>query len=193
MGVVFRQALADPYAEDITLRPRFLALPHTQLTINDMHFSQRDRNGRLLAFMARAAQRPEPRVAVVNENVSTHEGGGALLAEDVNVDAASYPTVYGVGVDQATALLVYPNGTSSIVGSGSSFQLKLDGDTPRKCVEGAPLSIARVEAYCIDAAYADTSSFDFATWRGVGGLNYSYAVVNGSYVGSPYGPSCRSM
>eukprot|EP00958_Prasinococcus_capsulatus_P010346 scaffold1007_cov364-Prasinococcus_capsulatus_cf.AAC.9 len=161
-----QEALQNPFAPDITLRPRFLQLPYTALTVNDMHFAQRDRNGRLLAFMARTARRDMTMLEMA---------------------ATGYPTVYGVGVDEKTALLVnWDTGSASIVGSGSAYMLRLDGDTPRECVEDEPLSIDRLTAYRLDAATG--GSFDFSSWNGTGGVSYSYGLVRGQYVGTPYGP-----
>lgn len=47
-------ALANPYSNDITLyKEDFLQAPFLQNVITDQHFSQRDREGRLVAFLGR--------------------------------------------------------------------------------------------------------------------------------------------
>jgi len=49
-------ALADPYHQDLTLDRDFLLLPRLDALITDSHFEQRNRMGRLTAFMARLLQ-----------------------------------------------------------------------------------------------------------------------------------------
>jgi cyanophycinase len=52
--VTSADALADPYSPLVSLgHDDFLNLPYLQNTITDQHFSQRGREGRLMAFMAR--------------------------------------------------------------------------------------------------------------------------------------------
>ena len=50
------QALSDPFDPHLTLESSFLKLPNLEGVITGSHFSQRDRFGRLLAFLACIAQ-----------------------------------------------------------------------------------------------------------------------------------------
>ena len=74
------EALRDPDGPAVTLVDHFIALARLRGIITDTHFAQRDRLGRLLAFVARAAK-------------------------DQHTAA-----VTGLGVDQDSALLVDANG-----------------------------------------------------------------------------------
>ena len=76
------EALRDPAGSAVTLVGGFIALPRLAHTITDTHFAQRDRLGRLLAFVAR-------------------------LAKDHHTAA-----ITGLGVDQDSALLVSANGNA---------------------------------------------------------------------------------
>lgn len=84
------EALADPYAKAITLESEFLDAAPLENLITDSHFSERDRMGRLVTFMAR-------------------------LQTDQQLES-----VRGVGVDERTAVLVEPSGQSRTVGEGSA-------------------------------------------------------------------------
>lgn len=86
--ITSQQALADPYHRYITLKSDFLKAEPLQDVITDSHFSERDRMGRLVTFMARLQQ----------------DRGLASLR--------------GLGVDEGTAALVEPKGQSRVVGKG---------------------------------------------------------------------------
>lgn len=82
------EALGNPYHERIRLDSDFLQAPPLQGVITDSHFSERERMGRLVTFMAR-------------------------LQQDGDLS-----TIKGVGVDEGTAALVDSQGQSRIVGKG---------------------------------------------------------------------------
>ncbi|MGH8214885.1 MAG: cyanophycinase [Rhodanobacteraceae bacterium] len=79
------EALRDPAGPAVTLVDHFVMLPLLEGTITDTHFMQRDRLGRLLAFVAR-------------------------IAKDHHTAA-----VTGLGVDQDSALLVEPDGSAKLL------------------------------------------------------------------------------
>ncbi|HJR14700.1 MAG TPA: cyanophycinase [Rhodanobacteraceae bacterium] len=79
------EALHDPAGPAVTLVDQFITLPLLRGTVTDTHFAQRDRLGRLLAFVAR-------------------------LAKD-HYSAA----ITGLGVDQDSALLVDANGDARLL------------------------------------------------------------------------------
>jgi cyanophycinase len=73
------EALADPYANKVTLSRDFLRIPMLAGTITDTHFVKRDRLGRLLVFMARILEdgwADKVRAIAVDENAAV------LLAAD---------------------------------------------------------------------------------------------------------------
>lgn len=88
------EALANPYANKVTLARDFLRIPLLAGTITDTHFAKRDRMGRLLAFMAR------------------------ILQDDWA------PHVRAIAVDENTSLLVEPDGASKVVGLGNVYFLE---------------------------------------------------------------------
>lgn len=79
------EALRDPAGPAVTLVDHFITIPLLRGIITDTHFAQRDRLGRLLAFVAR-------------------------VAKDHHTAA-----VTGLGVDQDSALLVNPDGTARLL------------------------------------------------------------------------------
>ena len=79
------EALHDPAGPAVTLVDQFITLPLLRGTVTDTHFAQRDRLGRLLAFVARLAK---------------------------NHHSAA---ITGLGVDQDSALLVDANGDARLL------------------------------------------------------------------------------
>ena len=163
------EALKDPYDHRITISsPPFLRLPHLAPIVADMHFVVRDRLGRLLAFLARLQE--DGRAPAV--------GGSPPLA--------STGAVGGIGVDQKTALLVEPDGSTAIVGSGTAYFIALQPGTGRHCVKGQPLSLGTMAAFRLDAKTG--GRFDLSRWSGSGGVAYNISVEAGVVAGK-YGPT----
>lgn len=80
------QALAEPYGKGTTIETGFLHLELLKGVITDSHFTQRERLGRLFAFLAKAqASRP-----------------------------ADTPPLIGLGIDEGVALAVEPDGTGRV-------------------------------------------------------------------------------
>ena len=101
------EALEAPLQDAITLESDFLKAPTLENVITDTHFSERDRMGRLVTFMARLQKENELK------------------------------TVRGIGVDEKTAVLVSPDGGSRTVGEGGAHFVEaeapaevLRGDAP---------------------------------------------------------------
>jgi cyanophycinase len=90
------QALANPYDPHVTLVRDFLSIPVLKSIITDSHFSQRERMGRSLAFLARIVQ-----------------DGWAQEA-------------HGIGIDETTAVLVEADGRARVVGKNSAYFMTLD-------------------------------------------------------------------
>jgi cyanophycinase len=90
------EALANPYDSHVTLVRDFLAIPALKGVITDSHFSQRERMGRSIAFLARIVQ-----------------DGWAK-------------EVHGIGIDETTAVLVDADGHARVVGENSAYFMTLD-------------------------------------------------------------------
>lgn len=139
-----QDALANPYDERITLSSDFLHAPPLQGLITDSHFSQRDRIGRLVSFMAR-------------------------LQADGDRD-----TMHGVGVDEATAALVTPEGHSQTVGQAGVHWVRSQ-HKPELCLPGQPLSFADLEV----TSLKNGESFDLNSWTSPQAPPHSLQVQEG--------------
>lgn len=118
------EALADPFGPANTIEGDFLHFPQLKGIVTDTHFKERDRLGRLFAFLAKAqVDRP-----------------------------ADQPAMLGLGVDESAALAVEPDGTGRIYATepdGGAWLVDGAGlrDVPRK----GPLDARRVHVTGIGA------------------------------------------
>ena len=128
-GIEPADALANPYHERVTLSSDFLHAPPLRNLITDTHFSERDRMGRLVTFMGRLQK----------------EG--------------SLPEIRGVGVDEATAALVTPDGQSRVVGQGGVHWVRAQ-QGPEVCEAGTPLTFHQLEVTSLKAG----QTFDLTGW-----------------------------
>src|SRR3954447_8092432 len=110
------EALADPFDDRVRLARGFLTVPALEATITDSHLSERERLGRLLAFMAR----------IVVDRWASH--------------------VRGIGIDEETAVLVAPDGTATVEGAGAAWFLRMHADDVLTCVPREPLVTQRIRA-----------------------------------------------
>lgn len=129
------EALADPYNEWVTLETGFLRLPGMEGVITESHFSERRREGRLIAFMARLLQ----------------DG------------AASRTSLLGVGVDEDTCLVIDASGRALVYGPGSAW-LFVPESRPARCVPGRPLDWPRRAVRAIELKGAEAGA-DYGPWK----------------------------
>jgi len=116
------QALADPYDKRVAIGCCFVKIPHLENLITDSHFSARNRMGRLLVFLSRLQQDGK----------------------------ANQPR--GVGIDEATAVLLEAHGAARVVGKGSAFFVRSsDKGNPEQCAPGKALSASGFAVYKVDA------------------------------------------
>jgi len=93
-SIVSQEALGDPFHERLTVRRSSLINhPFLQNTITDQHFSQRNREGRLVGFLARL------------KNLSENE------------------PLKAIAVDEKTAVAIDKNGKASVFGQANAFYL----------------------------------------------------------------------
>lgn len=104
-SAVSSEALANPFNADITFTYNLFNWNDMQTVITDSHFQQRDRMGRLLAFLARQIR---------DGKSSTAWGLGASEVTSVVVDQAGIATVLGSG----NAYFVYADHMPEICQSG---------------------------------------------------------------------------
>jgi len=145
-GTVYSpEALANPYNSYITLERNFLTIPVLQRIITDSHFVTRDRMGRLVVFLAR------------------------ILKDGWAAEAR------GIGIDEATALLVETNGSAQPVGRGAVYFLLAD-HPPEVCQPSTPLTYSLIPVYRIQA----DGSFNLLSWQGSGGVQYYVSASQGT-------------
>jgi cyanophycinase len=92
-SAVSSEALANPYHSSINFSYNFFNWNNLQTTLTDTHFSQRDRMGRLMVFLARQIK-----------------------------DGRS-PTALGIAVSEATSVVVDENGLARVMGNTAYFVL----------------------------------------------------------------------
>lgn len=149
------QALSNPYHRYVTLgQADFLTANYLQNTITDSHYTQRDRQGRHITFMAR-------------------------LMKDF-----AYTTIKGIGVDEQTAVCIDGSGIGKVYGLNHAYFLKNVNLGPETCVSGTPLTWNRsgqaVQAYKIQGSATGNGSFNASNWTFSGGTSYYYYVNNGT-------------
>src|SRR4029077_15373507 len=109
------RALLNPFNGKVTLQRDMLRVPHLAATITDSHFSERQRQGRLLTFMART------------------------IADGWTSE------VRGIGVDEATAVLLEADGSARVVGPGAGWFLRMRAGDVVTCVAGQPLETRAID------------------------------------------------
>jgi cyanophycinase len=90
-------ALKDPFGGKVTLRRDFLDVPLLDRTITDSHFAARERQGRMVTFLAR------------------------IVAD------GWHPSPRGIGIDEDTAVLVGADGGATVIGRGSAWLFSVPG------------------------------------------------------------------
>ncbi len=128
-SVTSAEALADPLHPAIELAPGPFGL--IGRTIVDTHFSERDRLGRLVAFLARAYTSP----------------------------------VWGVGVDEETALVLEVDGSARLFGVGAAHVLYAD-HAPAPLVTQKPVTYRHLKYRALAAPAAVSQLFDAAALSG---------------------------
>jgi hypothetical protein len=124
-GITSADALKYPTDSEVSLAKGFLAVdqPWMRGVFTDTHFFQRDRMGRLVAFLARV------------------EAAGWARGDN---QTGGRPGVLGVGISEHTAVLVDGgeggDGSATLVGVGPVYFLTTSGHSPTTCIEGKPLS-----------------------------------------------------
>jgi len=125
-----KEALSDPYHNQVTVVRDFLKVPRLENTITDSHFAKRDRMGRTLVFLARIMQ----------------DGWSKAPRE--------------VAIDEKSAVLVEGDGKAVVVGSGRGAYFLRPTQEPDVCQKQLPLSFHGISVYKAPAgAHFDLSSW----------------------------------
>lgn len=142
-GLDSDEVLANPTRPEVTLENTFVEVPHMKQTLTDTHFSQRERMGRLVGFLARA-----------------NEGQSSMTR--------------GLGVDEATAVLLQPDGQARVVGSHSAYFVT-PGGPAEVFADGQPLTYRDLQVLRLDPG----QSIDMASWTTQQGETTRLNVVDG--------------
>ena len=109
-AVISSEAIANPYRSSMILSGDFLNLPLMDNIITDSHFRDRDRMGRIFAFMGR-------------------------LKKD-----GTTPAITGIGIGENTSMFIDASGIGTVDGDKDVYILREDGLTSLvQCVSGQPL------------------------------------------------------
>ncbi|MDX1627622.1 MAG: cyanophycinase, partial [Fulvivirga sp.] len=159
-SITSSEALADPYHRDMDGLEGggFLNVDYLDNLITDSHYGERGRQGRHFTFMAR-------------------------IIADYGISATQ---MKGVGVDEATAVLVEANGSSQIYGDGNAYFLIGTTGSPEVCTSNTPLTwdhnSQAVSAYVVPGTSDGSNTFDFSNWNGNGGTQEYWSAIDGNFV-----------
>ncbi len=168
-SVTSAQALANPFDPLITLAADdFLRQPELRRVITDTHFEARNRQGRLVAFLAR------------------------LTAAGAPITAAPLPK--GLGVEEYAAVCIDTAGVARIFGDGSLAPNPdvawfvapacAPGMAPETLASGQPLTWNRggaaLSVYRVLGTPTGANTFNLRTFTGTGGTWEHWSVQNGT-------------
>lgn len=148
------QALGNPYYKTVTIGANdFISSSFLQNVITDSHYTQRDRQGRHITFMAR-------------------------LIKDYG-----YTSVKGIGVDEETAVCIDHTGIGTVFGINYAYFLQNNAGPAETCLLKKPLTwnhnSSAVKAYRILGSPTGNGSFNANNWSFTGGVSYFYYVNGG--------------
>jgi beta-aspartyl-peptidase (threonine type) len=117
-SITSEEAIADPFGAHTTIERDFLHLALLRGIITDTHFKERNRLGRLFAFVAKAQ----------------------------SIQGPGVKAILGLGIDENTAMTVEPDGTGHIYAETSDGGAWLvDGKTLRITAKAGPLQATSVQ------------------------------------------------
>jgi cyanophycinase len=125
-------ALIDPYHAYITFSQSFVEVPYLHSLVTDTHFQERDRMGRMVAFM------------------------GRLLQDGMTSEAG---VVRSAGFNEQNAMLVDRNGNGRVVGVGDTFMCSTT-EVPNQFKVQAQTNLTFAPVNCEKLEAGDTFSFD---------------------------------
>lgn len=160
LGIYSSEALYNPYHVYMNfIKDDFIwGIPNTYGIITDTHFSERDRLGRTITFMARII-----------------EDGDRTVSQ-----------TRAIACDEGAAVCIEANGATKIFGWSAYndyvYFFKADS-APDRCLPGQSLNwVNGVTVYKVRGLPAGTNTFNLATWTGTGGtwhdVNVNYGVLD---------------
>lgn len=144
-----KDVLMNPYDTTVSVSKSFIEVPFLENTISDQHYSQRERQGRHVTFMAR-------------------------MMKDFGIKQPM-----GIGVDEKTAVCIDKDGNATVYGTNSAYFLIGIAVKPEQCEPGKPLIYKRgVEVYSFKAAVSGVPMFNLKKGPGYKTMEF-WAVEDG--------------
>jgi cyanophycinase-like exopeptidase len=155
-GVASAQALGDPFHANMnSLKNDFFVVPFLNGTITDTHWSERNRCGRTIAFLARA----------------------------ITDSLAPFPSARAIACDESTAVCIDGQAQAVVFGreKADDFAYFIScRSVPDRCLPGLPLHWPEaVRVWKVRGNEAGTNRFDLATWQAWGGTLHDVNVEDG--------------
>jgi cyanophycinase-like exopeptidase len=116
-----KEALSNPFHNQVTIVRDFLRIPYLNHTITDSHFVKRDRMGRTLVFLAR------------------------IMQDGWSKDSRN------IAIDEKSAVLVEADGKGSVVGGGRGAYFIRPTKAPDLCQKDMPLDFRNISVYHLPA------------------------------------------
>lgn len=133
-----KNALLNPYTRTVSISKSFIQLPFLENTLADQHYSQREREGRHVVFMAR-------------------------MARDYKIKQPK-----GIGVDERTAVCIDKDGNALVFGDGNAFFIISNKGMPEICEKDQPLTWTNkgkaLRVYIFKGSTEGTSAFNLSQW-----------------------------
>lgn len=155
-GVTSAEALGDPFHANMnSLKNDFFIVPFLNGTITDTHWSERNRCGRTIAFLARA----------------------------VTDELVAFPAARAIACDERTAVCIDADGLAVVFGDSAAddFAYFLScRSSPDRCLPGQSLHWTNaVSIWKLQGTEAGSNGFDLQNWEGRGGSRKDVNVLNG--------------
>lgn len=150
--VTSAEALTNPFAAAVSISTSFIPVSYLKQTIADQHYSQRERLGRHVTFLAR----------LVHDHHLTQ--------------------IRGIGVDEKTAVCIDASGYARVFGYNRAYFLLATGSVPEVCEPNRALTWRKaLDVHIVDASLAGTPAFSLPAWPATGAQE-QWEVVNGELV-----------
>ncbi|MDZ4797944.1 MAG: cyanophycinase, partial [Bryobacteraceae bacterium] len=111
---------------------------------------------------------------ITDSHFSKRDRMGRLLVWLARLQAAGKGNVRGIGIDEATAVMVDPTARAAVAGKASVYVVRLEAPVKR-CVPGKPLDGAEYSVCRIPAG----TSFDWNSTSNCAGASYKITVTDG--------------
>jgi cyanophycinase-like exopeptidase len=169
-------ALQNPYNQAVTVDSMaFLQVPFTQLIVTDQHYTNRDRHGRHMVFLARALKD----YGVAARGIACDESTA------VCIDTLGIARVYG-SLNSHNAFFLQPN-------------CELSDMQPEQCSAGFPLTWNRGQAalkvFSARGTVSGQNFLDLKDWKTASGGTWSHWSVESGVLNKTPGtpPNCSTI